>query len=142
MYGDTFEHLSALYGVTTGRPSAEALTDRRSVPPGSLARLSDVFVAALEAIGPPQREGQDLQAEYKKLAERWFRAIKWRNEMQLGGLTGRIFDVAYACRKATDKGLQAWAWHGNRVPEYVIATGVGTESYEQHVRSKRLGGRT
>lgn len=137
MYGDTLEHLSALYAVVTDRPQSEALVDLRKKSPGQMARLSDAFVAALSPIGPPQREGQDLWAEYRRLAEPWLKAVRWRKEMQIGGLTMRIFNVAWACRKASDRGCQAWAWSGTRVGEHVIASGVGKESYELHRRSKR-----
>jgi hypothetical protein len=140
MYWDTFEHLSALYSVVTGRPRLEALVDLRTEPQGELARLSDAFVAAFSPIGPPQRDGQDLWAEYLRIAEPWFKAAKWRTDMQIGGLTMRIFHVAWACRKATDRGCQAWAWCGKRVPEYVIASGIGEESYRQYRSSKRRRG--
>jgi len=138
MYGDTFEHLSALFGIVTGGPRGSALTDLEQRDQAELARLSGSFVTALSAIGPPQREGQDLWAEYRRLAEPWLRAVQWRPDMQLGGLTMRIFNVAWACRKASDKGVQAWAWHGKRAPEYAIATGVGEESFQDYRRSKRL----
>jgi len=132
MFGDTFEHLAALYGVMTGRPRAEALLDFRSGPLGEMARLSDQFVSALAAVGPPRSEGQDLVAEWERIASLWLRAAEWESGMQLGGLTRQVLTWAHLCRRASEKGLQAWAWHGNSVPIYVLATGTGMQSYEEY----------
>jgi len=136
MFSDTFEHLSALYGVVTGRPRREALSDFRVDPPGEMARLSDQFIAALAAIGPPRREGQDLVAEWRRLARSWLQAAEWQPDMQVGGLTRQILTWGHECRRASEKGLQAWAWHGNSVPLFVLATGTGMQSYEEYRRAK------
>jgi hypothetical protein len=135
-YGDTLEHLSVVYTVMTGRPASEALSEIRGDPPGVLARLSERFVETLAAIGPPQRDGQDLWATYEEIATTWHKAVRWSPKMQLGGLTMRIFDYSYACRRGLEKGLPVWAWHGKAVPEYVIAHGMGQESFEAYRRQK------
>ena len=36
-----------------------------------------------------------------------------------------------------EKGLPVWAWHGPRVPEYIIAHGVGEAAYEEYRRQHR-----
>src|SRR2546421_3661208 len=136
-YGDTLEHLAALYPILTGQPASEALLDLRYDPPGAIARVSDGFVRALAAIGPPQREGQDLWAIYDRIAAGWLTTIKWRKSMQLSGLSMRIFTYAYACRRGAEKGTPVWAWHGKAAPEYVIAHGVGEESYDAYRRQRR-----
>jgi hypothetical protein len=135
-YGDTLEHLAVLYSVISGRPAEEALVDARRDPPAVLARLADPFVHALAAIGAPQREGQDLWAIYDKFAAAWLQAVRWRPEMQVGGLAMRIFHDAHECRRGLEKGLPVWAWHGKRAPEYVIAHGVGQDSYEAYRKQK------
>lgn len=136
-YWDTFDHLAALYHVATGRPAGEALLDHRRGQSAELARLSDSFVDALGPIGPPQREGQDLDAEYRRLAELWFAAVIWTPDMQLGGLWNRVFHVAWVCRKARDRGIQAWAWEGKLLPMYAIASGSDEASYREYRRQKR-----
>lgn len=136
-YGDTLEHLAALYSLMTGRPAGEALTEVRQSPPGVLAKLSDPFVNALAAVGPPRRDGQDLWAIYDAIAAKWREAVRWDPEMQVGGLAIRIFHDAYVCRLGSEKGLPVWAWHGKAAPEYVIVHGVGEESYEAYRKLKR-----
>ena len=135
-YGDTLDHLGALFSLITGRSADEAWAEIRRRDAASLARFSDAFVEALAPIGPPRREGQDLGAIYHRIAEKWITAVRWSPRMQVGGLTMRIFDYSHRCRIGMEKGLPVWAWYGPRVPAYGIAHGVGQASYEEY-RTRR-----
>lgn len=136
MLADTFEHLAAFYGVMTGRPRSEALLDFRRDPPGEMARLSDKFVASLAAAGPPRSGNQDLAAEWTRIARLWLQAASWESGMQVGGLSRQVLTWAYECRRASEKGLQVWAWYGISVPIYGLATGTGVRSYDEYRQAK------
>jgi hypothetical protein len=56
--------------------------------------------------------------------------------MQVGGLAMRIFMWSVECEKATEKDLTVFCWEGPAVPEYVIAHGVGPESYEAYRKAR------
>ena len=135
-YGDTLEHLAALFSILTGSSAAGAWAEIHRSNRGTLARFSEAFIEALAPIGPPQREGQDLLAIYQTIAEKWITAVRWSPRMQMGGLTGRIFDYSHRCRIArrrasrsglgTDRGFPSTSWPTVLVKQRTRSTGAST----------------
>jgi hypothetical protein len=78
-----------------------------------------------------------IVGRYEEVAERWFVAVPWPDDMRVRGLTSRLLDWAGKCQLAREKGIGVYCWHGPRVPAYVIAHGVGPESYAAFNRNKR-----
>jgi hypothetical protein len=133
-YSDTFDHLTALHTLLTGRPATEALEGRRSAGSGTMARLSNSFVDSLAPIGQPSGDPEQMLARHRAIAESWLTATTWPSPMQTGGLETRLLKLTNICRQASENGLSVYAWQGDSVPEYAIAHGVGAESFQEYRR--------
>jgi hypothetical protein len=126
---DDLEDLRSLYDILVQRPTVEALRDLRSDGGGTVARVSEPFVAALAATSTYEHA--------TATAERWLATGRWPTEMQTGGLTGRIVVWSALARHAIKQGLGLYCWYGPGIATYAIAHGVGEDSYQAYRRTKQ-----
>jgi hypothetical protein len=138
MHSDTFTHLGALYTVLTSRPGEEAVEDVERQGPGTLARLAKRFATGLTELGTIHTDVESALAAQRGIAARWFATVHWSSPtMKVGGVEMRVLSFAATARLAQQKGHPVYCWHGPAVPTYVIAQGVGQDSYEAYRRAKR-----
>jgi len=126
---DDLEDLRSLYEILVQGPAVEALRDLRSDGWGTLARLTESFVAALAATSTYEQAAAT--------AERWLATGRWPTEIHTGGLTSRIVVWSALARRAIKQGLGFYCWYGPGIPTYAIAHGSGKDSYEAYLRTKR-----
>jgi hypothetical protein len=139
-YSTTFEHITRLYSILTDRPPHEAVTHVRKADPGTIGRLTDDFIQVLATVritslAALDDGGKPFQLE-NDIGQHWKHASRWPSSMQVGGLAMRIFMWSVECEKAIEKDLNVFCWEGPAVPEYVIAHGVGPESYEAYRKAR------
>ena len=133
-YSQTLTQLAALYTLLTDLPESEALEDLRQQGPGTLARLANRFVVELVELGTVHADVESVLAAQAVIAARWLAAVEWHPTMR--GLEHRVLAITGTARLAQEKGHPVYCWHGPAVAEYVLARGVGTESYEAYRRAK------
>jgi hypothetical protein len=139
-YSTTFEHLTRLFSILTDHPPPDAVTDIRKADPGTIGRLTDDFIEVLATVRVTSLAalhvgGKPFQLE-NDISQHWIHASRWPSSMQVGGLAMRIFMWSVECEKAIEKDLNVFCWEGPAVPEYVIAHGVGPESYEAYRKAR------
>jgi hypothetical protein len=139
-YSTTFEHLARLFSILTDHPPPDAVTDIRKAGPGTMGRLTYDFIEVLATVRVTSLAalhdgGKPFQLE-NDISQHWIHESRWPSSMQVGGLAMRIFMWSVECEKAIEKDLNVFCWEGPAVPEYVIAHGVGPESYEAYRKAR------
>jgi hypothetical protein len=93
-------------------------------------------VYSAPALATLDQEDQSFRFE-NEIGERWMSCARWRRPMKVSGLAMRIFNWSVECETATEEGLQVFCWEGPAMPEYVLAHGTGTDSYEAYRKAGR-----